>query len=160
MSMSTTSEPAPPRSPWKPGGNPFGIPFHALTRVDLVDAPIGVGHAQIPDAPELKNHLGTVHGGMLFTLGEVAAAAAMTQLLWPELARLRGITRRASIEYLKPARGALTATAIAGMTLAEITAALTTQHSVDVPLTVELRDSDGLVVATLKVDWYVGRPKP
>lgn len=150
--------PAPAPSTYDPAR--IVIPFHKLTRVEIAEAPSGAGNASIPDASELTNPFGTVHGGMLFALGEIAAASAMTRLLWSELGRLRAITRRGSIEYLKPARGAIRATATAAMTHAEIMAALAGARSVDVPLAVELRDDAGTVVARLQIAWFVGHPKP
>ena len=60
-----------------------------------------MGRACIPDSLELRNHFGTVHGGMLFSVGEVAAASGMVRLLGADIGRLRAITRRATIDYLK-----------------------------------------------------------
>lgn len=151
---------APDRSlPWT-AGVPFVVPFHDHARIETLDAPLGEGVTRIAALSELTNNIGTVHGGMLFALGETAAAAAMSQLLWNDRARLRAITRRGSIEYLKPARGAITARAVTAMTLPQIDAALANARSIDVPLAVELRDGDGNVVATLHIEWFVGRPKP
>jgi len=70
------------------------VPFHMHARIRVLEAPAGQGCAEIPDLAELKNHLGTVHGGMLFALGEVAAATAVTHLLGADIARLRAITRQ------------------------------------------------------------------
>lgn len=157
MSLASPPDPAPP--PRAPSTSRLVVPFHELTRVELVDAPVGTGDVRIPDAAELRNHLGTVHGGMLFALGEIAAASAMTKLLWLELGRLRAITRRASIDYLKPARGAIRATASVALSLADMTEALTSAPSIDVPISVELHDAAGIKVAELHVVWFVGRPR-
>lgn len=155
MSQPSTPDPVQP-----PAAGRLVVPFHDLTRVEISEASSpGTGDARIPDAVELRNHLGTTHGGMLFALGEIAAAAAVTRLLWDHLGQLRAITRRASIDYLKPARGAIRATATVALSLAEITAALASASSIDVPLAVELRDDAGTVVARLHVTWFVGHPK-
>ncbi len=135
------------------------VPFHDHAQIEILDAPKGMGAACIPDAPELRNHLGTVHGGMLFALGEVAAASCMTRLLGADIGRLRAITRRGAIEYLKPARGAISGAAATGMSAAGIAASLSRFPSVDVPIQVELTDAAGMVVARLGVDWFVGAPK-
>jgi len=132
------------------------VPFHDHAQIEILDAPKGAGAARIPDAPELRNHFGTVHGGMLFAVGEVAAASGMTRLLGPEIARLRAITRRGTIEYLKPARGAISGAASIGMSAADIAASLSRSPSVDVPIQVELTDAAGIVVARLGVEWFVG----
>jgi uncharacterized protein (TIGR00369 family) len=138
---------------------PVLIPFHAHAGIEILRAPVGRGHARIPDTRTLTNHFGTVHGGALFSVGEVAAAAAITQLLMAELASLRAITRRASIDYLKPARGVIDGHATVGMTRSEILAALEGAASVDVPISVTLTDPAQLEVAKLIVTWFVGRPR-
>jgi uncharacterized protein (TIGR00369 family) len=138
---------------------PVFIPFHAHAGIEILRAPVGSGHARIPETRTLTNHLGTVHGGALFSVGEVAAAAAITQLLSSEMMSLRAITRRATIEYLKPARGVIDGHATVDMTRSEILAALEHVASVDVPISVTLTDLAQVAVATLTVTWFVGRPR-
>jgi acyl-coenzyme A thioesterase PaaI-like protein len=107
----------------------------------------------------LRNHFGTIHGGMLFAVGEVAAASGMIRLLGPDVARLRAITRRGAIDYLKPARGAISGAATIGMSAADIAASLARSASISVPVTVDLTVAAGAVVARLDVEWFVGNPK-
>lgn len=135
------------------------MPFHDHAQIEILDAPKGTGRARIPDITELRNHFGTVHGGMLFAVGEVAAASGMIRLLGPDAARLRAITRRGVIDYLKPARGAISGAATIGMSAADIVASLARAPSVNVPVEVELTDAAGVVVARLDVEWFVGNPK-
>jgi hypothetical protein len=96
---------------------------------------------------------------MLFALGEVTAASAMIRLLGPDILVLRAITRTATIEYLKPARGVVSGEGQVAMTRDEIVVALQLQPSINVPVAVRLTDAAGLVVARLAVEWFVGRPK-
>jgi acyl-coenzyme A thioesterase PaaI-like protein len=140
-----------------PPPGPPTVPFHALSGIEILDAEPGFGRARIPDRPDLRNHFGTVHGGALFSVGEVAAASGMTRLLGADLSRLRAITRRGAIDYLKPARGAISGAAIIGMSAADIAASLSRSDSLSVPVSVELADDAGLVVARLNVDWFVGK---
>ncbi|MDP3739741.1 MAG: DUF4442 domain-containing protein [Hyphomonadaceae bacterium] len=135
------------------------VPFHDHAQIEILDAPAGQGGSRIPAAPELTNHFGTVHGGMLFAVGEVAAASAMHRLLGPGIAKVRAITRKGTIDYLKPARGAISGAATIGMSAADIAASLTRLPSINVPVSVELTDSEGVVVARLAIEWFVGRPK-
>jgi acyl-coenzyme A thioesterase PaaI-like protein len=135
------------------------VPFHDHAQIEILDAPGGTGAARIPDARELRNHLGTVHAGMLFALGDAAAGTAMARLLGPDASRLRAVTRRGAIEYLKPARGAISGAASIGMSAADIAASLSRSRSVDVPIQVELTDAAGFVVARLGIDFFVGVPK-
>ena len=135
------------------------VPFHDHAGIEILDAPAGLGAARIPDRAELTNHFGTVHGGMLFAVGEVAAASAMTQLLGADIARLRAITRKGAIEYLKPARGAISGAATVGVSAADIAASLTRAPSMNAPVAVDLTDATGTVVARLNIEWFVGLPK-
>jgi acyl-coenzyme A thioesterase PaaI-like protein len=129
------------------------IPFQRHTQLELL-ADLSV---RAPDIPELKNHFGTMHGGMLYALGEVASAAAMAQLLELDQATLFAVTRRGEIAYLKPARGAITSGCQISMTRAELLGALERQRSVDVPITVTLSDPANTTVATLDLLWYVAK---
>lgn len=134
----------------------YQIPFQRHTRLELLDDL----RVRAPEELELKNHFGTMHGGMLYTLGEVAAAVAMAQLLAPDRGRLFAITRQGAIDYLKPARGPITASAQVSMTRAEIHQALERQRSLDVQVAVTLHDRDDVSVATLSLRWYVAPRKP
>lgn len=136
------------------------VPFHDHARIEILDAAVGQGQARIPDAPELTNHFGTVHGGMLFAVGEVAAASAMMRVLGPDASRLRAITRKGAIDYLKPARGAISGAATVGMSASDIAASLAHSSSVNVPVAVDLSDAAGVTVARLQIEWFVGTPRP
>jgi hypothetical protein len=96
---------------------------------------------------------------MLFAVGEVTAASAMTRLLGSDILRVRAITRKATIEYLKPARGIISGEGQVGMTRDEVIVALELKPSISVPIAVILTDAAGVVVARLAVEWFVGRPK-
>ena len=134
----------------------YRIPFQKHTQLELLDDL----RVCAPDLEELQNHIGTMHGGMLFALGEVATAVTMAALLAPERASLFAITRAAEIAYLKPARGAITGSCVLAMTREEILSALEVRRSVDVPVAVELKDASDVTVATLHVVWYVARKRP
>lgn len=131
----------------------YGIPFQKHVCLELLPD----HRVRAPDLSELKNHVGTMHGGMLFALGEVAAAVAMAELLARDRAYLHAITRRGDIAYLKPARGAITASSEISMTRAEILSSLDRQPSVDVPVAVALTDPGNVTVAELELTWYVAR---
>lgn len=135
------------------------VPFHAHTEIEIVEASTRRGCARIPARKTLTNHTGHVHGGMLYAIGEVTAAACMVGLLGDRLGPLHGVTRRGEIDYLKPARGEVRGEARAAMTREQILSALEGARSVDVPVEVTLRDTAGVTVATLAITWYVGWPR-
>lgn len=133
-------------------------PFNNHARIEILETEPGIGATRIADLPELKNHFGTVHGGALYTLGEVAAARAVLTALGERIAHLQAVTRGARIRYVRPARGAIDARAMLSMAL--VADALTTveQHGrAEMPVEVALTDAQGLVVATMVVEWHIGR---
>lgn len=134
-------------------------PFHDRIGLEIHPAEPGQGVTRLPDEVHLQNFLGTVHGGALFSAGEVAAGTCVTRLLGPDAARLTALAREMSVRFLKPARGAITARAVAGRTREEILAALQLKPSTSVPLEIELTDDRGEIVARLVADWYVGLPR-
>jgi uncharacterized protein (TIGR00369 family) len=133
------------------------VPFHELVGIEVIAGHGGSACVRAPDSPQLKNHFGTMHGGMIFTLGEVAAAVSITRLLGERLSDFRAITQGATIRFLKPARGAITARGRVGMTSEEIIRASQSQPSITVPIAVALEDDAGVTVATLQVEWFVAR---
>ena len=105
------------------------------------------GHVRLAlrDRNHVRNHLGSVHAVALTNLGELASGLAMMAAL---PATVRGIVRGISIEFSKKARGTLvaesrvTVPAVTGDTELEVTA--------------EVRDAQGEVVATIRVQWKLG----
>lgn len=116
----------------------------------------GAGGVALPDTPELKNHVGTMHAGALYTLGETASGAAVMAEL-PELFGGLVVVKTAPVAYLKPAKGAITAVG----KLVERTDAVRTRLEADgkavFDVAVSLTDATGLEVATMNVSWYAKR---
>jgi uncharacterized protein (TIGR00369 family) len=104
------------------------------------------GHARftLRDRHSVRNHLRSIHAVALVNLAEVTSGLAMTTALPPGV---RGIVTALSIEYLKKARGTLTATAdvvvprVDGRTPIELTATVT--------------DAAGDIVARARVQWLL-----
>jgi acyl-coenzyme A thioesterase PaaI-like protein len=105
------------------------------------------GHArvEIPDRRSNRQHLGSVHAIALMNVAEMTSGLAMMAAL-PE--GVRGIVTRISMEYLKKARG--TITAVAHVTVPEVTGDL------DFDVTADCLDPDGTVVARATVTWRLG----
>jgi acyl-coenzyme A thioesterase PaaI-like protein len=112
---------------------------------------------QLPDDPQLLNHVGTCHAGALFTLGDATSGATLFDALGARLGDTMAVVRAARIEFLKPARGVLVGT---GTVDGE--AALTRierDGKADVDVSVEVTDSQGTVVARLVITWALRRPR-
>ena len=102
------------------------------------------GHARIElrDRRRLRNHLRSVHAIALANLGELTSGMAMTTALSGDV---RGIVLRLRMEYLKKARGTLTAEAKCTVP------AVSGPTEYDAVATIS--DADGDVVARAVVTW-------
>ncbi len=111
---------------------------------------------RLPARHEIANHLGGLHGGAQFTLGESTALAAGVISLGKQLDRVAVLTRGATISYQKTALGELTAHA---RVMHEERASLqntwdtTKRARLNVP--VEITDSTGQIVTVLSVECLV-----
>lgn len=94
---------------------------------------------------KVRNHLHSVHAIALCNLGELVTGLALMNSL-PD--KTRGILKGLSIEYLKKARGTLTAECRCGIPA--------DNQSQEYELTAEIHDIDNEPVAAIKAHWLIG----
>ena len=109
------------------------------------------GHAivSIKDSRKVRNHLKSIHAIALINLGEIATGLAVLSSI-PNT--MRGIVLGLEAEYVKKARGKLTATAAF-----EMPSGIGDNSPVNV--TAELVDEAGDVVTRVHAKWLLGSKK-
>jgi len=108
----------------------------------------GLCVAGLPDRRCVRNHLGSIHAMALANLGEMVTGLALMNSL-PDSAR--GILTGFAVDYLKKARGELTAEC-----RCEIPAD-NSEH--EYQLTGNIRDAEGDIVSIAQARWLVGPEK-
>lgn len=131
------------------------VPFAAHVGVVLETISAGEATATLGQTRETSNHIATMHAGALFTLAEAASGAAMAGLFLERLAGVRPVAASATIDFVRPAKGAVTAHAAVDAEGPELLAALAREGKVRFPVKVAMTDAEGREVARMSVDWHV-----
>ena len=134
-------------------------PFFATVGLILESVGPGEARATLENRKEISNHLGTLHAGALFTLGEGASGAAVGGAFADEIKSLRMVSSKASIDYLNIAKGVMIAEAKVVEPVAELRNRLARDGKAACPVDVRISSASGRDVATMKVEWLVLRRK-
>lgn len=131
------------------------LPFVKHCGIELTALGDGTAEARVTDQPSVKNHLGTPHAGVIFTLAETASGGAMAGAFAPVLLSIRPVAAQATIQFLKVAKGDLRAIARTGRPGADLRAELQADGKARFPVEVEITDEAGEPVSKMVVEWYV-----
>ena len=124
------------------------VPYTGSIGARVAELEPGRCVALLRDRRRVRNHLGSVHAVALVNVGELVTGLAVVTSLRPGM---RGIVTGLSAEYVKKARGPLTATAdVRALALGAATDART------VAVTAEIHDTGGDVVARVTARWRIG----
>lgn len=125
----------------------------------LVAAPAGAAHLlELPFAPLVQNHVGTVHAAAQFALAEAASAACL-QRDFPELdGRVFAVVRGVQLKYRAAGSGDLLAFARPDdLTRANLVNDLATKTRTTATVLVELKDRAGNTTFAGSFDWFIAR---
>lgn len=131
------------------------IPFNSHLGLDVVEVGEGKGVVRLPDAENLRNHVGSQHAGGLFSAAEAASGGAFAGAFAEHMGSITPLAKSARIDYLKLARGQITATATLSEAKEDLLSRLEADGRVEFPVQVELTDEQGTRVADVTVDWHV-----
>jgi acyl-coenzyme A thioesterase PaaI-like protein len=131
------------------------IPFNKHLGLQVVDVADGSGSVLLPDDEALRNHVGSQHAGGLFSAAEAASGAAFVGAFAERMGEITPLAKAARIDYLKLAKGPVTASATLGEDKAALLERLDANGRVEFPVSVSLTDGDGVEVAKVTVDWHV-----
>jgi uncharacterized protein (TIGR00369 family) len=141
-------------------GMAMAVPFAGHLNLEIATIAEGEAVVQLPERPELTNHIGTQHAGALFTVAEAASGAAFVGAFAERMRDVTPLAKSAEIDYELPARGQVTANAKLGMDRSEALERLDAEGRVEFPCQVELFAGDGTRVATATVHWHVRLKDP
>ncbi|MFO6447502.1 YiiD C-terminal domain-containing protein [Erythrobacter sp. NE805] len=131
------------------------VPFASYVGVEITEIAAGRAITTLEQSRDTSNHIATMHAGALFTLAEAASGAAMAGLFLERLAQLRPVAASSTIDFVKPAKGAITAQAQVDAEAPTLFAALDATSKVRFPVKVTMTDAEGREVARMSVDWHV-----
>ena len=131
------------------------IPFNRHLGLEVVEVSEGNGVVRLPDGEHLRNHVGSQHAGGLFSAGEAASGAAFVGAFAKHLGKITPLAKSASIDYLKLAKGPITATGTLDRDAGELVAEVESDGRVEFPIDVSLTDEEGTEVARMTVGWHL-----
>jgi uncharacterized protein (TIGR00369 family) len=131
-------------------------PFLGYLGLEVIEAQAGQVLLRLPLRREVSNHIGSIHGGAQYALGEATAIALAATLFPEQISLLDLLTAHADIAYQRPARGDLTARAeLSAEACERLRAEFGEQGHGRFSVAVEVADAEGEVATTLTVECVV-----
>ena len=130
-------------------------PFFETVGLVLDHVEAGIARAKINNRKDITNHLGSLHAGALFTLGEGTSGAAVLGAFADIADDIRIVSTKATIDYLHIARGLTHCEARLQEPVDQLRLQLDTEGQVDCLVDVRLMSSSDRDVASMTVAWMI-----
>ncbi len=131
------------------------VPFAKHIGVEIVSVGDGMSECNVQLKPELLNHIGSAHAGVIFTLAETASGGAMGGALAPFLTQARPIVSDSAIEFIKVGKSSLTAYGKTENDPDELRNTLKTDGTVVFNVLVSIKDEEEIEISKVRVTWHV-----
>ncbi|MGJ8627816.1 MAG: DUF4442 domain-containing protein [Sulfitobacter sp.] len=131
------------------------VPFQNHVGITLLEVGDGIASAQLEQRDEVSNHIGSMHAGAMFTLGEAASGAAMAGALAPVILSMRPVAATAGLAFKRIAKGVLTAHAKTSAPGAELMKTIKNEGKVAFDVVVDIQDASGETVVEMTINWHV-----
>ena len=132
------------------------LPFNRLIGLELADSDSG-GLVRLPDGPQYKNHLGTVHAGALLAVAEAGTGAFLSQQ-FGDSTEFVPVVRKVEMKFRRPASGAVYARCkVQPDAVIRWSDELATRGRVSAEISVEVVDATGVAAAAGVVEWFISK---
>jgi len=125
-------------------------------------APAGAAHLlELPTAPLVRNHLGTVHAAAQFSLAEAASAECLQRHFATAIGNVFAVVRSVEVKYRRPATDDLLAFGMPDeLTREGLVAALAEHGRATAVILIDLKDRGGTLTFHGKFEWFISRVAP
>lgn len=107
-------------------------------------------------APELTNHIGTMHASAQFALAEACSGQFMLTRFPEEVDGNIALLRKSEVKYKRPAKSDIVAEAWCDDgTIEGFISRLERKHRSFLPVDVAVRDEEGIVTMQGTFEWYI-----